>query len=116
MKKLMMIAMAAIFTSVGANAMAQGPQEGQQREQPTVEQRVEQMKEQLELSDEQCAQIMEYESNIKMPERGDRDAMKKMMEERDAKYKEILTEEQYTKFQKMQQQRRGQQGERPARQ
>ncbi|MFI3281224.1 MAG: hypothetical protein R3Y44_04545 [Rikenellaceae bacterium] len=111
MKKLMMLAIAAIFSLSTSMAMAQPPQgQGEQREHPSTEERVKQLQEQLDLSDEQCAEIIEFEESREMPERGDRDAMKKMMEEQQAKMKEILTEEQYEKYEEMMKKQRPQQG------
>ncbi len=118
MKKLMLVALAAIFTLSGSLVMAQPPQGGGRGQQMSAEERVEQLKEQLELSDEQCEQILALEADRKMPERGDREAMEKMMETEKAQMKEILTEEQYTAWEKLQSQRRpqGGGGNRPQRQ
>ncbi len=86
--------MVALSTSI---AMAQPPQ----GKQPSAEERVEQLKESLDLSDEQTSKILELQENRKMPERGDREAMKKMMEQEKSDMKEILTEEQYEKWEEM---------------
>ncbi|MFR9524050.1 MAG: hypothetical protein SNH94_05720 [Rikenellaceae bacterium] len=110
MKKLMILAIAAIFSLSTSMVMAQPPQQG---ERPSTEETVKQLKKSLDLTDEQCAQITELEENQEMPERGNREAMQKMMEERNAKMKEILTEEQYEKFEEMMKKQR--QGGRPQR-
>ncbi len=118
MKKLFLIAFSAILTLTSTMAMAQPPQGGGERQQPSAEERMEQLKEKLDLTDEQCEQIAELEANRTMPERGDREAMKAMMEEEKAAMKEILTDKQYKKWEKMQSQRGpqggGGQGQRPS--
>lgn len=69
---------------------------------------VEKMKTELSLSDEQVTQLNEVFQQNKPAQDGQRpsqEEMQKKREENDAKVKEILTEEQYTKYQKMQQER-----------
>ncbi|MFI3333499.1 MAG: hypothetical protein SNI51_07805 [Rikenellaceae bacterium] len=104
MKKLILVAVAAIF-AVGS-LMAQPPQ----REQISVEKRVEQLKEQLDLSNEQCAQMTELFENQEAPERGNREAMEKMMEAEKEGMKSILTEEQYASWEELMKKQRPQRG------
>ncbi len=101
MKKLMLVAIAAIFSLSATMVMAQPPQ-GERKKMPTTEERVEMMKKQLDLSDEQYEQIFELESKREMPKRGDREAMKKMAEEQSAQMEEILTEKQFKKWKRLQ--------------
>ncbi|MFI3279435.1 MAG: hypothetical protein SNG49_02865 [Rikenellaceae bacterium] len=119
MKKLMFVALAAIFSLSASMVMAQPPQGGQrgQRQQQSVEERVAQLKEQLSLSDEQCEQITALEESRaaeqgqqgQSGERPSREEMMKKMEEmqaqQSAQMKEILTEEQFTAWEKMQSER-----------
>lgn len=110
MKKLMMLALAAIFTvnfAVAQQQQGQG-QRPQQREQMTAEKRAEMLQEQLDLSDAQVADYIKFEESREEVERGDREAMQKAMEEQTAFMKELLTEEQYAKYEEMQQNRRQQ--------
>ncbi len=123
MKKLMFVALAAIFSLSASMVMAQPPQggqRGQQRQQQSVEERVAQLKEQLSLSDEQCAQITALEESRAAEqgegrgqqgqgERPSREEMMKRMEEmqaqQSAEMKEILTEKQFTAWEKVQSER-----------
>ncbi len=111
MKKLLLIATVALISLCALPAAAQPPR----GEQPTVEQQLEQLKTALDLDDAQSAQIAQLLTDRKMPERGNREAMKEAMEAEKKSMKEILTEEQYTKWEKLMQQR-GPQGGRPERQ
>ncbi|MFI3285889.1 MAG: hypothetical protein R3Y08_04470 [Rikenellaceae bacterium] len=123
MKKLMLMAAAAIF--VIGSAVAQ-PQRPQGREKISTEERVEQLQEQLGLSDKQCEQLTtmmeEREKAAKeggQQERGNREAMQEMMEAEKKEMKKILTDEQYEKWEEMiskRQQRPQEGGNRPSRQ
>ncbi len=115
MKKLMSVALVAIFSLSTSILMAQPPQGGQggqggrgERKQMTVEQRVEQMQEKLKLTDEQCAEITKIMNDSPKAERGDREAMKKVMEEQNEKISEVLNKKQAKKWKKMQQEQRPQ--------
>ncbi len=68
---------------------------------PTTEERVEQLKEKLDLNEEQCAQITEMYDKSEKPERGNREAMKKMMDAEKEQMEKILTKKQYTKWEKL---------------
>ncbi len=129
MKKLMSVALAAIFSLSAMVVMAQPPQGGQRQqrgEQQSVEERVAQMKEQLNLTDEQCEKIVALEESRTAEqgqgrgaqaqgERPSREEMMKQMEEMQAKQtaemKEILTDEQFAAWEKMQSERRPQGGQ-----
>ncbi len=108
MKKLIFAAVAAILT-IGSVA-AQPPQ----RERLSTEKQVEQLQEQLDLSDEQCEQVTEIFNNRTEPERGNREAMQKMMEAERESMKEVLTDAQYTKWQELMEKQRPE-GGRPQR-
>jgi len=84
-----------------------------------VKNRVDRMAQGLELSDDQAKKIKDYEVEMfkknqvefqKLRGSGDRTAMREYMmkqrEERNEKYKGIMTEEQYKKFTEQQEQRR----------
>jgi hypothetical protein len=85
-----------------------------------VRRRIGNMADSLDMTDDQHKKILEFElENFKEsqemrenfdPETGDREAMREFMmkqrEERNAKYEELLTEEQYAKYQEMADRRR----------
>ncbi len=98
MKKLIMLSLAAIFSLSATLVMAQPPQGGKQ---PSNEERVEHLKEQLDLSKEQSTELLEMYENREMPERGNREAMQKMMEEEKKSMKKILTKEQYAQWEEI---------------
>jgi len=119
----------------GGGQGRQGGPGGRQMTEEDVERQVENLAETLEMTEEQQKKVLtfELESYTKMQvEReknmGDRDAMRasmtKIREESNEKYKEVLSEKQYTKLQEIQEQRRSQrpqrdgqggQGDRPER-
>ena len=92
-----------------------------------VKARVESLADTLNLSEKQEKEILTFELEFYTtmqkerenfdPETGDREAMRaRMMEirdERDARYKEVLTTEQYTKYTKMVEERRSRMRQRP---
>lgn len=97
-----------------------GPGRGPRMTEDDVKARVEMLADTLKMSDKQEKQILESELKFFQtmqkerenfdPETGDRDAMRAKMrtlrEERDAQYKAVLSEEQYTLYQKIQEERR----------
>lgn len=125
----------------GQRGTGQGRPQGN-RQQPrqmteeNVKERVNRLADNLKMNEEQKKKILDYELELykkNQVERqrmmGDREAMRaymmKQREERDAKYKEVLTKEQWEKFQEDREQRRqdfqnrqrdeGGDGERPTR-
>ena len=102
----------------GGQGRGQGP--GGQRRQFTeedVKTRVDRMAQNLELTEEQTKKIKDYEVEVFKKNQvefqkfqGDREAMREFMieqrEARNKKYKEIMSEGQYKKFETQQQQRR----------
>jgi hypothetical protein len=96
----------------------QGPGRGQGREwtEEDVKQRTKRQTEALNLSKEQEKQILDFEleqyrkNQAEMQKnQGDREKMREIMtrqrEARDVKYKEVLTEEQFTQYKKNQEER-----------
>lgn len=133
LKSVSLLLMLAVFT---VPALAQpgpgGPGRGPQMTEDDVKERIANLADTLGLTAEQEKQLLDYElgSFKKMQEErenfdfetGDREAfrerMRSLREERDAKYAEVLTEEQYKKYQQMMEERRQQMrdrrpGERP---
>ncbi|MFI3323520.1 MAG: hypothetical protein SNI45_07540 [Rikenellaceae bacterium] len=105
MKKLIMLSLAAIFSLSATMVMAQPPQGGNQ---PSAKEQVETLQKELDLSKEQSADILKMYENRTMPERGSREAMEKMMEEEKESMKKILTEKQYTAWEKLMEKQRPQ--------
>lgn len=94
-----------------------GGQYRQQMTEENVKQRVDRLAQSLEMTEDQKSKVMDYEleafkTNQVERQRlmGDREAMRSYMqkqrEERDKKYKEVLTEEQYNKYLEQREQRR----------
>lgn len=113
MKKQVM-SLVALIVLATTTCMAQDQQRGPRGGDP-----VDRMKTELGLSDEQATQLKEVfaqmrpqkpgEQNGKTAEKRERpseEQMKKQREEMNAKVKKILTSEQYTKFEQMQQRQR----------
>lgn len=103
----------------GGQGRGMGPGQGRVITEEMVTQRVDRLAKDLELSEEQKNELNTYEIEMfkkNQVERqkliGDREAMRAYMleqrKERDAKYKEIFTEEQYLKLKEIQNQRRSQ--------
>ncbi len=128
MKKIITISMCLMMMAAAVQVSAQnndGPQ--QQREQMSLEdmakQRADRMKEQLSLTDDQYAKVLELNKeqakNMKPMSREDRenmsdeqreafrDEMRKAREDYNAKVKEILTDEQYKKYEENSMNERG---------
>ena len=120
-----------LLSALSVSGQQQGQGQGQGRGQGSgggrtmteddVKQRVERLSEALEMSDEQEAEMLKYELDAykknqverqKLRDAGDREAMraymKKQVEIRDVKYKEILTEAQMEEYAKLQEERRQQ--------
>ncbi len=81
-----------------------------------VKQRVERLSEALNLSEEQEKKILDFEmeqykkNSVEMQKnRGDREKMREIMntrrEQRDVKYREVLTDDQFAKYKKNQEER-----------
>lgn len=107
--KKQILTLAAIAVLSSSVCMAQGPQRGEGR--GPRGNMMEKMKTELSLSDEQAAKLSDVFKQARPSSDGQRptrEEMQKKREETDAKIKEILTEEQYTKYKKMQQERRPQ--------
>jgi hypothetical protein len=120
----MVIALFSVAPLLGQRGTGQGQGRGQgdgqgrpQMTQENVEQRVGRLAATLELNAEQKKTILDYElEQFKKNQverqriQGDRDQMRdymmKQREERDKKYKEVLTEEQWTKYMEDREQRR----------
>ena len=113
MKKLLIL-IAAVFTYAGV-AMAQGPMQMDPKEMAKF--MTEHMVSQYELTKDQEAKVLEvnkefskemFSSPMNFMEMGDEERqafmakMQKLTEARDKKFKEILTPEQYEKYQKQQ--------------
>lgn len=119
---LVMALMAMPVYSQAPEGRGQGQGQGQRRQmsEEDIKERVADLSKTLELNKEQEKKILDAELDFFKtmqkeregfdPRTGDREAMRsKMMElreERDAKYKEILSEEQFAKYQKMVEERR----------
>ena len=121
----------------GQRGPGQGEGQRPQMTEENVKQRVTRTAEALELNEDQKKKIMDYEVQAfragqaeRQRLRGDREAMRSYMQEqreqRDKKYKEVLSEEQYKKYAEQREKRReemqnrqrpqeGGGGERPAR-
>ena len=105
MKKLMFIVLSFVFAVVGMNA--QKPNDGAKGAEK-MKNRLEQLKTELKLTDDQSKKIEDLfisQGKImkELRESGDvnREKMKDLMKEREAKMKEILTPEQQAKFMEM---------------
>ena len=101
---------------------AQGPGRGFQMTEEDIKARVESTAKTLELSDDQHKKVLSYELEFynktqiefqKMRNSGEqfdreemRSKMMKMRDDRNAKYEEVLTKDQYVKFTTIQEQRR----------
>ena len=97
-----------------------GQGRGRQFTEEDVKERVQRTADSLDLTEDQHKKILDFElENFKEsqemrenfdPETGDREAMREFMmqqrEERNAKYEEVLTPEQYVKYQEMADRRR----------
>lgn len=92
-----------------------GPEDGPHgapNDNDMIQHRVEEMEQELNLTDEQKQKVIDLmtshmaakDSAREQGQRPDPEQMKKAHEEEDAKMKEILTDEQYTKYQEMQKQ------------
>lgn len=104
----------------GGQGQGRGQGGGEYRQQMTednVRQRVDRLAQSLEMKEDQKTKIMDYElkafkTNQVERQRlmGDREAMRSYMQkqrdEREKKYKEVLTEEQYKKYLEQREQRR----------
>lgn len=105
MKKKMLTLAAAVLLGTSV-CVAQGQRDGNRGPRGN---NMEKMKTELGLTDEQAAQLTEVYKQARPAQDGQRpsrEEMQKKREEMEAKVKGILTEEQYSKYQKMQQERR----------
>lgn len=103
-KQIMTLAVVIALSSTGCMAQSERPQHGGPRENM-----MEKMKTELSLSDEQVAKMKEVFKDMrpgKTGKRPSREEMEKKREEMESKVKKILTEEQYTKYQKMHREQR----------
>jgi periplasmic protein CpxP/Spy len=133
MRRISFLVMALIMVfSVSCNKLKQNSQEQQQQMGPGggmgggnfdpaafVDRQMEELKESLELSDDQEKQVREIitagfetmrEAREGMQDGGDREAMREKMqqmrEEQSQKIKTVLSEEQFTKYEQIQEERR----------
>ena len=139
--KFVLAAIALLLLAIQVSAQRPGGGRGFQMTEDDIKERVESTSKTLELSDDQHEKILKYELDFynkmqierqKMQNSGGqfdreemREKMMKIRDERNAKYEEILSPDQYKKFTEIQEQRRsemrqqresgGQPSERPAR-
>ena len=108
MKKQLLTLMAvAMLSAVSCVAQSESPERGQRGGRRGD--MMEKMKTELSLTDEQATKMKEVFSQMRPQKQGERpskEEMEKKRTEMEAKVKEILTEEQYTKYQKMQSERK----------
>jgi len=115
MRKLSLIAAMALGGLVAFSFMATAQEAGKDAKKGkrySVEQRLEQLKKDLELKDEQVPKVktalegmqkkmqaLREDTNLDQQQR--REKMRSLMEDQNKKMKEILTEEQYKKYQEL---------------
>lgn len=117
MKKVLMIGLITMITTVSSFTYAQNPQRGKRGDKMNREQRIEQLSKELYLTDQQKKEFqtinnefftkMQAERNISHANKEEkRQSIQTLMNERDAKIKQLLTAEQYKQYTEKQQQMR----------
>ena len=107
MKKQIFAALAAVCLMAGTSVMAQMPQKQMTKERPTAEQiakrQTERMTEQLKLNDAQAKEVYNYTLERAKQMESKRGEMMDARKADEAKMQKILTPEQFTQWQQMQQ-------------
>ena len=103
--KTKFLAIALLITSIAFGQGQNRPGKDMSPEE-SAQKRAETMKAKLKLSDTQYTQVYDQILGNEKQMRAQRDAMKKMREDNDAKMKSILTPEQYTQLKEMMEQRK----------
>ena len=103
--KTKFLAIALLITTVAFGQGHNRPEKGLSPEE-SAQKRAETMKTKLMLTDTQYTQVYDQILSNEKQMRAQREAMKKMREENDAKMKSILTPEQYTQLKEMMEQRK----------